>query len=174
MRRAIQSGVASIFYVALQPRRDKLAFTVTAQSPSIDAYRTGARRLRCRYHNNAAMKLLALRTLSAAHDHAERTRAMPTRNGAPDRLREFTDRVTCELLTGSPLRYSRRLALLNRARGLGINRFDANLMIAAVQNRAPQRSSPAPAQRPRLMLPLFAFVVIQSLIVAGAWLAFAR
>jgi len=120
------------------------------------------------------MKLLALRTLSAAHDHAERTRVAATRASGSDFLREFSDRVTCELLTGSPLRYSRRLALLHRAHRLGINRFDANLMIAAVQNRAPQRRSPVAPPGSRLMLPLVAFAVIQSLIVAGAWLALAR
>jgi hypothetical protein len=147
---------------------------VTAHAPSIKAYRAGARRLRHHFRDDPAAKLAALRALSIARDRTERGRIAVARVATSNCVEEFTDRVTCELLPGGPLRYSRRLALLNRARRLGINRFDANLMIAAVQNRAPRQRSAAPLRHSRLMLPLFAFALIQSAIVAGAWLALAR
>ena len=126
------------------------------------------------------MKLFSLRVLAGAHDrhHVRAARdaaARPIHAEPRDSVREFSDRVSCELTGTGILRYSRRLALLNRAQRLGIDRFDANLMIAAVQNRLPSedRSTQiAPARRSSMAASLGVFALVQSLIVAGAWIVF--
>jgi hypothetical protein len=124
------------------------------------------------------MKLASLRAISSAHDRA--AQAGTKRSGVPDAVsvarrpdpvHEFSQRVTCELTGTSILRYSRRVALLNRARKLGIDRFNANLLIAAVQNRGPatRREQPAQPESPGWLLPAIGFAVVQSFILTTAW-----
>jgi hypothetical protein len=149
-------------------------------STTSNEYRRQARRLRVRYARDPAMKLFALRTLAGAHDRqtfARHARVVirPIQPESRDSVREFADRVTCELTGNGILRYSRRLALLNRAQRLGIDRFDANLMIAAVQNRLPDEWAPQhvfPRRRCSFLASLGLFAFVQSLIVASAWCLF--
>ena len=141
--------------------------------PSCDEYRARARRVRHRYRHDPTLKLLALRTLSNAR-HLADAHAGAQRSAAPDPIREFTTRITCELTMSPTLRYSRRLALLNRARRAGISRFHANLMIAALQHSAPGRVIVQPMRKSSMMLPLGAFVIIQTMILVGVWFVLLR
>jgi len=153
---------------------------VISSLASTQEYCRRARRARHCYRHDPAMKLASLRALSNAHDRAQagaKRSAAPDASAlsrAPNPLEEFSRRVTCELTGTSILRYSRRVALLSRAKRLGIDRFDANLLIAAVQNRTPRTDvvTLAPVRsRQSWLVPMLAFGVIQSCIVAAAWLA---
>jgi hypothetical protein len=79
-------------------------------------------------------------------------------------------------LEGKFLRYSTRLELLQIAAELGISRFQANLMIAAVQHQLGDEITGLPAQQSRSRWPLImvAVLVLQSGIVLAAWELFAR
>jgi hypothetical protein len=101
-------------------------------------------------------------------------------------VRRFATRIAQEL-DGDSLRYSTRLRLLRDAQRAGIRRFDANLIIAAVQERAP---APGPthsnilknvgmssrtrdhSKDPGLASPAAGFAVatlVQTLILLAAW-----
>ena len=77
-------------------------------------------------------------------------------------------------MDGRELRYSKRLKLIRRAEHFGIRRFDANLIIAMVQNRVAglrfrfQLDEHEPDRTSRLTA-IAVFVVVQSLIVAVGW-----
>jgi len=75
-----------------------------------------------------------------------------------------------EQLPGSILPYSQRLILLGEAARRGIDRFEANLIIAAVQHRThvSAYSAGAPARRLTLMT-VAAVLLLQSAILAGCW-----
>ncbi|MGH7177966.1 MAG: hypothetical protein ACREJC_11340 [Tepidisphaeraceae bacterium] len=95
-------------------------------------------------------------------------------SGAPHAARGFAEGVASRL-DGAVLRYSDRVQLLKRAAHLGITRFDANLIIAAVQYRA----GPAIRHKPRvkaptLVSPVAVFALLQCAIAAGAWLMLLR
>jgi len=74
-------------------------------------------------------------------------------------------------LRGPILTYSQRQSLVNYAHRQGITRFEANLIIAAVLHRSCVQQQFAPAEPPsrRWTLPGITFVVVQSVILAGAW-----
>jgi hypothetical protein len=71
----------------------------------------------------------------------------------------------------SPLRYSQRLELIQRAAALGIGRFEANLQIASVQHRmrvAPAAHLQTPQRRLRFA-GVVGFAILQTMISYGAW-----
>lgn len=84
----------------------------------------------------------------------------------------FTDEVI-RSLDGPVLRYSQRLALLRRAAELGISRFEANLLIAAVQHRHVGTCSPAAPRRSNLPMLMTFAAGVQALIVFLIWRVFA-
>lgn len=69
------------------------------------------------------------------------------------------------------LRYSERLELLKEAKRLGLDRFNANLIIAAVENEAREiePTISAPEKKSRLRAWLVIVAAVQSFIVAGVW-----
>lgn len=89
---------------------------------------------------------------------------------------DFAAHITRKI-HGGVLCYSDRLELLGAANDLGIGRFEANLIIAAVQHRlgaarlsetsAPKRTWPAVDL-------VAAFLVVQILILFLGWIFFAR
>jgi hypothetical protein len=89
---------------------------------------------------------LARRRAIARGWHAPRSSRVPiSTDAAPDAVRDFTFQVALAT-TGPILRYSQRLHLLALANSAGINRFDANLIIAAIEHhRRPTRAC-APTQ----------------------------
>ena len=82
-----------------------------------------------------------------------------------------------DAMIGEELNYSERLNLLNRASHFGIRRFDANLIIAMVQNRLGGRTTKLllddeDGQKPVPSGKLAAWMlvaVVQSLIFAAGW-----
>ena len=79
-------------------------------------------------------------------------------------------------MDGPVLRHAQRRALLAIAARLGIARFEANLIIAAVQHerrtepgRRPATSAPAAASGILRVAPAVLGVALQALIVWGAW-----
>jgi hypothetical protein len=133
--------------------------------------------VRARYRENPVARQRALRNLSRGYD-AQWTRAddrsTPSlRSGAASdnpirRVQVFASRVAGEL-EGPVLLYSRRMALLREARHHGIRRFDANLIIAAVQERCVARLSERAdrAVKPSPVPALLLAIAIQSLIFAA-------
>jgi hypothetical protein len=91
-------------------------------------------------------------------------------SGSQAHVDEFASYVASQL-EGQVLRYSLRLKLLNDANRLGIGRFHANLLIAAVEH---QQGLVAPVSAPRrvqgkALLPLAVFVATQCIILLLAW-----
>ena len=77
-------------------------------------------------------------------------------------------RAVGDRLDGGVLRWDDRRDLISRARRLGIDRFEANLIIASVQHNAP----PAPADTDAAAgwtHSVAIFAIVQSLIVIAAW-----
>jgi hypothetical protein len=87
-------------------------------------------------------------------------------------------RLAAEQIEDGVLSYSRRLQLLRTAQEMGIGRFEANLIIAAVQHRTGgvhQSTEGAFGFRISGTAPvLLAFLLIQSLILVGLWGIFLR
>jgi hypothetical protein len=87
--------------------------------------------------------------------------------------REFADLVSGRLV-GRLLPWSDRRILLRQAAGLGINRFEANLIIAAVQHAWPGDKPASLEKSPRMNLSALgasigAFLVVQLVIIAAVW-----
>lgn len=147
-------------------------------------YRREARRLRARLDGGALYRSLA--DLSRQRDAAGVARAGGAggddhdderRLASPDGLaRRFAEQVLASL-DGPVLRYARRQELLRQAERLGIGRFEANLLIAAVLHRRPrwQRGDPGRpgggrwARARRWAGPLLMVLALQAAILAGAW-----
>ena len=88
-------------------------------------------------------------------------------------VRSFAERVADQIARdSSTLRYSTRLALLADARRQGIRRFDANLIIAAVQERTGGRptlpKAPAARRGGAFVATAATFLLVQAAIVLGA------
>ena len=85
---------------------------------------------------------------------------------------DFADLVAGQLV-GTVLPWSRRESLVRTAARLGISRFEANLIIAAVQNQMGVGLQHSEVRRPRLMkriaVGLTVFLAVQAAIVAAAW-----
>jgi hypothetical protein len=78
-------------------------------------------------------------------------------------------------LEGPVLRQSQRRRLLASARKLGIGRFEANLIIAAVQHRRPAQPAAADSTPAggRSCLPLVVMALcVESVLAWGAWRVF--
>ena len=87
---------------------------------------------------------------------------------------QFTAQIVGRIRNGV-LTYSDRLELLKEAEELGIGRFDANLIIAAVQHRHWARGeaeSPGVRRKIPILDVVGAFLVVQVLILFLAWAVF--
>jgi hypothetical protein len=86
--------------------------------------------------------------------------------------REFADLVASQLV-GTVLPWSDREKLINAAAMQGINRFEANLIIAAVQHQMGIGRKRGEAKRSRFSARFAAgvamFLVIQAGIIAAVW-----
>ena len=135
-------------------------------------YRREARRIRGAFATGSAQLYHSLRRLSDLADASLPRFGNQTR--AADRVSAFA-RLAAAQLDGRVLSYSRRLSLLKTAGLLGIGRFHANLIIAAVQHEAP---GPAFLSEPRLnksfskSLSALTFLLVQAAILLGLWAVF--
>lgn len=107
-----------------------LAPTTSSYGVSSDDYRRRARKLRARHSHDLATLHQALSALAQ-----ESNREIPTLPKPEGPAAGFAQLVTQEL-DGPVLRYSKRQALLREAERRGIGRFEANLIIAAVQHQS--------------------------------------
>jgi hypothetical protein len=153
--------------------------TIHRQLPASSSrgYRREARRLRRQLRTRPVELYAALRQLS---HHTDRASAENTAPAEPctssDRHQQFARLVEQEL-DGPVLRYSARTALIRHAMRSGIGRFEANLVIAAVQHR--HIADGAGAQQPRGAVPATAAAghlqtiavagVVQAVLIAIVW-----
>jgi hypothetical protein len=161
------------------------ALSLSPASPAAAsaAYCRQARRLRATLGNDPARLLAALQDLSATTNRRAQRRPgtaepetvftgrAPRATICPATL--FSSRVKAAL-TGGILRYSDRQDLLREAAHLGLDRFEATLLIAAVQHGASGESMPASARRIGRGLgfrtaAVLTAIAVQGLIVAGMW-----
>jgi hypothetical protein len=124
--------------------------------------------------NTPHLRVWALRDLAHIYD---RRRAGGSRSADHLSARPAATFATLvrERLDGPVLGYSRRTDLLCTAQRSGIGRFEANLIIAAVQHEAGERAAAFPVeQRSRSRaswVPIaIAVVATQAAIAFGAWL----
>jgi len=135
-------------------------------------YRREARRVRGRWSHSPRRLHQELRDLAERHDSARPSPAPPpAAPGGPCQV--FAAQVETRI-EGPVLRHAQRKRLLASAAKLGIGRFEANLVIAAVQHA--RLSSPPPVQPKRSGrwgLRLVGMVVVVETILAwGAWHVF--
>src|ERR1700677_1308181 len=127
----------------------------------IEAYYVrSARRLRAQYASQPGRMHRALRELSPP--------AVEPVLYDPTPAERFATRVIHEL-EGGLLRYSARLNLLKQAAQMGMGRFEANLIIAAVQHRQPKRAGVSVNGRFGVMPLAIVFAAVQALIAASIW-----
>jgi hypothetical protein len=77
-------------------------------------------------------------------------------------------------MDGPVLRYSHRTNLIRVAERSGIGRFEANLIIAAVQHEAGERAAmnpvePPPRPRASWVAVVITVIATQAAIILGAW-----
>jgi hypothetical protein len=140
-----------------------------------DAYRKCARRLRGKLDGNPAGLYRSLRELSDGYDKQYQNASSQTGSlGAARPAEDFAAKILRKIRNGV-LSYSDRLHLLKIAEELDITRFDANLIIAAVQHRAQAKASPE-IRTSRFRLPGFesviAFAAVQASILFLVWVVF--
>jgi hypothetical protein len=131
-----------------------------------------ARRLRARFGADPARLQVALRDLARSEDRRPPVPDFSDTTPGPARL--FSSRVSAALTDGL-LRYSARTDLLREAARMGIGRFEATLLIAAVQHadgRALRPAARTPSPRPvSSTTPLIALaaLALQTVIAAAVW-----
>ena len=126
------------------------------ESDRVQDYCRRARRLR---HRLAHAPVRLHRTLRSLRPIA----APPVEKTPNDR---FADAVAAGMESGT-LRYSRRLKLLREAETLGIERFEANLIIAMVQHRLNGLAVPKEPSRTAIA-PWLVMIAVQAVVVLGA------
>lgn len=144
-----------------------------------EAYRQQARRLRARLRGQPVLLQQSLHALSRDCDAARRPSLVeevtPPLTAvfevSPETVRRFS-RTVRDHLEGQILRFEPRQLLIREAGRMGIDRFQANLIIAAVQHaQAPgdpvDEAAPAPAAGWRLTLAIFALT--EAAIALGVW-----
>jgi hypothetical protein len=172
-----------------------LTFAPIERAQPAEEYRREARRLRASLSNDLPRLQRSLRQLSIREDenynlrdrisnaNLSEVRRVPLpiclTNSPADEY--FAQRVRDEI-QGGILRYSRRTALLRHARTLGIERFEASLIIACVQHSAQIRfpidpvhngDGPRRTERKWALVTLIAVVcATQAIIAAGLWQLF--
>ncbi len=125
------------------------------ESDRVQTYCREARKLRHRLRHAPVRLHRSLRSLRPAA-------ALPVELTTHDRFAQSV--VTA--IQGRTLRYSRRLRLLAEADKLGIERFEANLIIAMVQHRLNALPSQVD-QPPRRLITLLTVLAVQACIAAG-------
>jgi len=139
-------------------------------------YRRRARRIRAIWRGNPFQAQRALVRLAAEQSQRHprwdwsRSAILGHRTAA---ARDFADLVACRLVGGA-LPWSSRQFLLRQAARRRIGRFEANLIIAAVQHHLPAAppAAPRPVQpRRRLFVPmaLIALLAAEAALLSGVW-----
>ena len=134
------------------------------------AYCRAARPIRGQWSGRPGRLLRELRDLAVHHDSDAVAPVPPLGRGT---CGTFASEVA-RRLDGPVLRHAERRRLFASARRVGIGRFEANLIIAAVQHERRSAVVPeAPASRRRLnWMPVALVVGIEMVLAWGAWLVF--
>lgn len=135
------------------------------------AYRSGARKLRGQFADRPAELYRSLRQHADHHDLVRSFQAPIPAPATP--TSEFAAEVR-EFLRNGMLTYSTRQNLLKSADTRGIPRFEANLIIAAVQHRIPPRSAEIDSPSASRLPIVFGFVISQLLLLVALWALVAR
>ena len=147
--------------VARYNRSAMISAQLNLDTDRVQTYCREARRLRHRLRHAPARLHRSLRQLSP-------TAPSPAELTPNDRFAHSVARV----VQSRTLRYSTRLKLLREAESLGIERFEANLIIAMVQHRLNALPGPDEISRP-LVRPWMVAVALQIAIllaIASLWL----
>ncbi|MGB7159781.1 MAG: hypothetical protein WBD40_17070 [Tepidisphaeraceae bacterium] len=145
-------------------------------------YRRQARRIRGAFAQAPVLRVRALCELARHHNAMRREGEPPgepflssQRKTArqeprpPFAASSFADLVR-DRMDGSLLRYSHRTRLLRQAARRGIGRFEANLIIAAVQHQARKRGdAQTVTTRASWMVAVIGLVATQGAIATGIW-----
>ncbi len=113
----------------------------------------------------------ALRELAHEHDarRVAETRSNPVVTLPAGAAGRFAELVR-DRMEGPVLRYSHRTRLIREAQQRGIGRFEANLVIAAVQHQVETTREVQPVASQRSWLPpMVGFFATQCAIVSGVW-----
>lgn len=113
-----------------------LAPASLSPTASSDEYRRRARKLRARHAND----LVALH--QALSELAQQTDQLATLQPKADGPAGAFAQLVSQELDGPVLRYSKRQRLIREAERRGIGRFEANLIIAAVQHQTDRPARP--------------------------------
>ena len=145
-----------------------------APTPSAADYCRAARRIRGRCGRRSGRLHQELRALATRYD-AVRAAAPATAPLAARPCEAFAAEVA-DRMDGPILRHAQRRALFAIAGKSGIGRFEANLIIAAVQH---ERAAVMPVAKPPHTAPpswrcgpVVVAAVLQTLIAWGAWIVF--
>jgi hypothetical protein len=135
-------------------------------------YRRQARRIRSVFRAQPTVRMRALRELAAREDERRGNKAMMSDAvvALPLGAAQSFSGLVREHLDGPVLRYSHRANLLRAAERSGIGRFEANLIIAAVQHQAGgmnRAESVAPSESWRAAL--IGFIATQGAILSALW-----
>ncbi len=117
------------------------------------------------------MRIHALRELAHKHDRIRlQTRSNPVVTLPEGAAGRFAHAVR-ERMDGPVLRYSHRTRLIRQAEQRGIGRFEANLIIAAVQHEVGAERPKAPVKNvsPAWVRTALAFATMQSIIATAVW-----
>jgi hypothetical protein len=128
------------------------------------AYRRDARKLRGRFADRPAELYRSLRQLSDQHDLWRSFQALEPTSPTS----EFAGEVR-EFLQSGMLTYSARQNLLKSAEGRNIPRFEANLIIAAVQHRVPAHREQNDALRSSRLPLILGFIASQIALLTAIW-----
>jgi hypothetical protein len=140
----------------------------------ISSYPRMARRLRARLGDDLHQLHDSLQELARSYDARNARETVESSIFDPMDPPAYFAAMVRSNLTGPVLTYSSRLKLLAQASRLGISRFHANLLIAAVQH---ENEMPAPEKvesRPKsLLMNAVMVIAVQASIVAAAWMMLA-
>jgi hypothetical protein len=155
-------------------------FNQPLRQPALSEYLRQARRIRHTYRSEPGKLHQSLRYLSACHDIASgRPRSESRATGLPatpeyvidqtsTTIRDFANAVV-KCMDGPILRYSQRLELMRRAKRIGLRTFDANLIIAAVQNRVKETIAPEPLKPMSWRFAILIGAMLQLGMIVSAW-----
>ncbi len=138
---------------------------------STDFYRRQARKLRCELRDEPIKLHRSLAALSQWHNLASPKTLVWQKESRRDNVQDLVAAVV-QRMEGPLLRYPARVALLKQAQRAGLGKFDANLIITAVQHRMGERIARAPRPDRPWMRTLVIALIFQAWILAGLYWLF--
>jgi hypothetical protein len=131
-------------------------------------YRREARRLRRELRDEPVKLHQSLQALSQRNDLSTPKQTIWKRETRTDHVQDLIAAVA-DHMDGPVLRYSARLALLKQAQRAGLEHFDANLIITAVQHRMGERIVRTPRKDRPWLRKLAIVMIFQAWIFVGLY-----